>query len=148
MSHAMQGHPRRTDHGKEFWQNMIHWRRESHTTPGYLSGEHHELYKRPKKYAIRCHCTFRSVDLCPHDIYIWCENQAVKTDFKSISGDSNLKQFWEPEIKSFHQICFSFPISLFSSSRHSSYKTRKHSGLLPFFSHYSNPVKHEDLFAK
>jgi len=124
------GPSKKHSHGKEFWQNMIHWRRESHITPGYLSWEPHELYKRPKKYAIKCHCTFRSVDLCPNDIYIWCENQVVKTDFKSISDDSNLKQFWEPEIKSFHQICFH---SQFLFSLHPGTQAIKLGSILYFF---------------
>ena len=28
MSHAMQGHPRWMGHDGEFWQNMVHWRKE------------------------------------------------------------------------------------------------------------------------
>ena len=36
MSHAIQGHPRWIGHSREFWQNVIHWRREWQTTPVYL----------------------------------------------------------------------------------------------------------------
>ena len=36
MSHAGQGHPRWTGHGGEFWQNMVHWRREWQTISGFL----------------------------------------------------------------------------------------------------------------
>ena len=32
MSHAMQGHPRQMGHGGEFWQNVVHGRREWQTT--------------------------------------------------------------------------------------------------------------------
>ena len=32
MSYAMQGHPRWTGHGGEFWQNVVHWRRDWQTT--------------------------------------------------------------------------------------------------------------------
>lgn len=46
MSHAVQGHPRQTGHSREFWQNVILWRREWQTTPVYLPWEPHELYKR------------------------------------------------------------------------------------------------------
>ena len=46
----MQGYPRQTGHSREFWQNVIHWRREWQTTPVYLAWEPHELHKRPKRY--------------------------------------------------------------------------------------------------
>ena len=32
LSHAMWGHPRRTGHGGEVWQNVVHWRREWQAT--------------------------------------------------------------------------------------------------------------------
>ena len=35
MSHAVQGHPRRTGHSGELWQNVVHWRREWQTTPAF-----------------------------------------------------------------------------------------------------------------
>ena len=47
-SHAMQGHPRWRGHSREFWQNMIHWRRIWQSTPVYLPWESHELYERPE----------------------------------------------------------------------------------------------------
>ena len=28
MSHAMQGHLRQMGHSEEFWQNMVHWKKE------------------------------------------------------------------------------------------------------------------------
>ena len=31
MSHALQGHPRQKGQGGEFWQNVVHWRREWET---------------------------------------------------------------------------------------------------------------------
>ena len=37
-------------HSREFWQNVIHWRREWQTTPVYLPWESHELYKRTGRY--------------------------------------------------------------------------------------------------
>ena len=36
MSHAMQGHPRETDHSAEFRQNVVPWRREWQTTLVFL----------------------------------------------------------------------------------------------------------------
>ena len=48
MSHAVWGHPRWMGHCGEFWQKVIHWRREWQTTPVYLPWGPHELYKRPK----------------------------------------------------------------------------------------------------
>ena len=32
----MQGHPRWKGHSGEFWQNVVHWRREWQTTPVFL----------------------------------------------------------------------------------------------------------------
>ena len=32
----------------EFWETVIHWRREWQTTPVYLPWEPHELYKKSK----------------------------------------------------------------------------------------------------
>ena len=42
------GLPMKKGHSREFWQNMIHWRREWQTTPVHLPWGPHELYKRPK----------------------------------------------------------------------------------------------------
>ena len=42
MSHTMKGHSRQMGHGREFWQNVIHWRREWQTTPVFWSEESHE----------------------------------------------------------------------------------------------------------
>ena len=33
-------------HSGEFWQNMIHWKREWQTTLVHLPWVHHELYKK------------------------------------------------------------------------------------------------------
>ena len=45
MSCALWGHPRWMDHGREFWQTVIHWRREWQTTSVFLPWEPHEQYK-------------------------------------------------------------------------------------------------------
>ena len=42
--------PPKTGHSREFWENMIHWRREWQITPVHLPWESHKLYKRPKRY--------------------------------------------------------------------------------------------------
>ena len=34
----------KTGHSREFWQNMIHWRRKWQTTPVYLPWKPHELF--------------------------------------------------------------------------------------------------------
>ena len=49
MSHAMQGHPRRTGQSEEFRQNTIHWKREWQTTPVFLLQEPHEQYEKAKR---------------------------------------------------------------------------------------------------
>ena len=38
----MEGHSRWTGHGGEFWQNMVHWRREWQTTSVFMPWETHE----------------------------------------------------------------------------------------------------------
>ena len=45
---AMQGHPIWMSHSREFWQTMIHLRREWQTTLVYLPRDPHEWYKRRK----------------------------------------------------------------------------------------------------
>ena len=42
MSHAMQGHSRRIGHGREFGQNVVHWRRKWETTSAFLPWEPQE----------------------------------------------------------------------------------------------------------
>ena len=37
-------------HGGEFWQNMVHWRREWQTTSAFLSWEPHEQYENEKRH--------------------------------------------------------------------------------------------------
>ena len=46
MSHAMQGHTLQTDDSEEFWQNMVHCRREWQTIPVCLQREYHEQYEK------------------------------------------------------------------------------------------------------
>ena len=50
MSHAVYGHPRQIGHGGEFWQNVVHWRREWQTTSVFLPWEPHEQYQKAKRY--------------------------------------------------------------------------------------------------
>ena len=42
----LQGHQRWTSHGGEFWQNVLHWRREWQTTSVFSPQEPHEQYGR------------------------------------------------------------------------------------------------------
>ena len=53
MSHAFQDHPRGMGHGGEFWQNMVHWKREWQTTALFLPQETHEQYEKAKRYDTR-----------------------------------------------------------------------------------------------
>ena len=48
-----QGHPRWTGHSGEFWQNVVHRRREWQTTPVLLPWEPHEQHEKAKRYDIR-----------------------------------------------------------------------------------------------
>ena len=45
-SHAVWSHTRWTGHGREVWQNVVHWRREWQTISVFLSWEPHEQYER------------------------------------------------------------------------------------------------------
>ena len=45
MNHAVKGHPGQTGHGREFWQNVVHWRREWQTTPVFLPQESRTVWK-------------------------------------------------------------------------------------------------------
>ena len=49
----MWGHPRRTGHGGEVWQNVVHWRREWQTTSVFLPWESHEQYERQKDRTLK-----------------------------------------------------------------------------------------------
>ena len=37
------------DHGREVWQNVVHWRREWQTTSVFLPWEPHEQYEKAKR---------------------------------------------------------------------------------------------------
>ena len=52
MSHAL-CQPRWMGHGGEFWQNVVHWRREWKTTSVFLPWESHEQYKRKKDRTLK-----------------------------------------------------------------------------------------------
>ena len=43
----LQGHPRQTGHSEEFWQHVVHWRREWLV---FLLREPHEQYEKAKRY--------------------------------------------------------------------------------------------------
>ena len=53
MSHAVLGHPRGMGHGGEFWQNVVHWRRESQTTSVFLTSVPHEPYEKAKDRTLK-----------------------------------------------------------------------------------------------
>ena len=53
MNLVMQDHTRWKAHSGEFWQNVIHWRREWQTTPVFLLWEPHEQYEKAEIYDTR-----------------------------------------------------------------------------------------------
>ena len=53
LSLAVQGHPRHTGYGEEFWQTVVHWRRQWQPTPVFLSREPHEQYEKARRYDTR-----------------------------------------------------------------------------------------------
>jgi len=48
LNHAMFGHPRRMGLGGEFWQNVVHRKKEWQTTSIFLPWEPHEQYEKTK----------------------------------------------------------------------------------------------------
>ena len=46
----MPGHPRQMGHSEEFWQNVVHWRREWQPTPIFLAGKPNRQYDKAKRY--------------------------------------------------------------------------------------------------
>ena len=52
MRPVIQGHPRQMGHDGDFWQNVVHWRREWQTTSVFLPWEPHEQYEKAKRYDI------------------------------------------------------------------------------------------------
>ena len=46
-------HKRQMGHGGEFWQNVVHWRREWQTTSVFLPWEPHEQLKRQKDRTLK-----------------------------------------------------------------------------------------------
>ena len=53
LSHAVWGHPGRTGHGGEVWQNVVHWRREWQITSVFLPREPHEQYEKAKNRILK-----------------------------------------------------------------------------------------------
>ena len=41
------------DHGEEFWQNVVHWRREWQTTSAFLPWEPHEQHENAKSWTLK-----------------------------------------------------------------------------------------------
>ena len=50
MSHVIQGHARWMGHSEEFWQNVVHWRKEWQTTPEFLLWELNEQYEKANRF--------------------------------------------------------------------------------------------------
>ena len=53
MTRASWGYPRWMGHGGEFWQNVVHWRREWRTTSVFLPWEPHEQYEKAKDMRVK-----------------------------------------------------------------------------------------------
>ena len=50
MRRVVQSQWRQMGHGGEFWQKVVHWRREWQTTPVFLPQEPHKQYEKAKRY--------------------------------------------------------------------------------------------------
>ena len=53
LSHAVWGRPRRTGHGGEVWQKVVHRRREWQTTLVFLPWEPHEQSEKAKSRTLK-----------------------------------------------------------------------------------------------
>ena len=49
MTHALQGHPGQTGPSEEFWQTVVHWRRQW-THPVLSPGDPHRQYEKAERY--------------------------------------------------------------------------------------------------
>ena len=90
MSHAMQGHSRRMGHGGEFWQNLVHWRKEWQITPVFLPWEPHEQYEMAKRYNTRR--WYPQVGRCP--ICYWGKEIALER-IKRLDQSGNDAWMWK-----------------------------------------------------
>ena len=85
----MQGHPGQTGHSEEFWQNVVHWKREWQSTPVFLPGEHHEQYEEAK------HMTLEEKSPRSEGVqYATGEQQRAVTDSSRKNESYGPKQKW------------------------------------------------------
>ena len=83
MSHAVQSQPRQIGPGKEFWQNMVFWRRKWQNTPVFLPREPHEQYEKTKSYGTR--------RWAPRSEGVW---YATGKEQRAITNSSRKKSGW------------------------------------------------------
>ena len=53
LSHAIWGYSREKGHGREVWQNVVHWRKEWQITSAFLPWEPHEQYEKQNDRILR-----------------------------------------------------------------------------------------------
>ena len=76
MSHAVQGHLRWTGHSGEFWQSVVHWRREWQTTPVFLLQQPQEQFEKEKVWGRGWICFilfFMQIAIC-FSSFCWKDN--------------------------------------------------------------------------
>ena len=81
MGHAEWGHPRQMGHGGEFWQNVVHWRREWQTTSAFLPENSMNSMKRQKDRTLKDELP-RSVGAQYATGYQWRNNSRKNEEMK------------------------------------------------------------------
>ena len=93
----MEGHPRQMGHGGEFWQHVVHWRREWQTTSVFLPWEPHAAAAAAKSLQ-SCLTLFNPIDGSPPGSTVPGILQARTLEWVAISFSNAWK--WKVKVKS------------------------------------------------
>ena len=87
LSHAIQSYRKWTGHGKEFWQNVVHWKRILVILPG----EPHEQYEKAKMWHQNKTPEVEGVKYVPGDMW---QLLIAPERMKRLSQRGNSTQLW------------------------------------------------------
>ena len=107
MSHALKGHPRWMGHNEEFWQNVVHWRREWQTTSVFLPWEPHEQYEQYGRVRVEFALP---LNICGNLWTLWERSRpGIASLFQSERGSHGLFWFWLPQSSALIQKVYGCP---------------------------------------